>query len=162
MSLLLHIIDFRQKFTRNSSITPFKGYIPNSSKLISKYKSQKFPSSRKATIFCKKLRKINKQPRNFKTGGWSKNRIHFGNISGKSSTSSKNVSTGTLAGDKGGGNYVEEGAIQKASVEKGQFLRNLISQQTFEKLKNLNALISYLHFKMEGLHLLKDMLKEKD
>ena len=29
-------------------------------------------------------------------------------------------------------------------------------------LKNLNAFIPYLHFKMEGLHLLKDMLKEKD
>ena len=57
---------------------------------------------------------------------------------------------------------LKRGAIQKASVEKGQFLRNLISQQTFEKLKNLNALISYLHFTMEGLHLLKDMLKEKD
>ena len=29
-------------------------------------------------------------------------------------------------------------------------------------LKNLNAFILYLHFKMDGLHLLKDMLKEKD
>ena len=29
-------------------------------------------------------------------------------------------------------------------------------------LKNLNASIPYLHFKMEGLHLLKDILKEKD
>ena len=29
-------------------------------------------------------------------------------------------------------------------------------------LENLNAFIPYLHFRMEGLHLLKEMLKEKD
>ena len=87
----------------------------------------------------------------------------------KSSTSSKNVSTEVLAIDKGGGIYVEEGSHPKNICEK----RSILEQPVFSmkigwgnrpviSLKNLNAFIPYLHFKMEDLHLLKDMLKEKD
>ena len=47
-------------------------------------------------------------------GVWSKNRLHFGTISGKSSNLSKNISTGILASDKGGGIYVEEGSHPKS------------------------------------------------
>ena len=105
--------NFRRKFTINSSNTLVKGYTPNGAKLISKYKSQQFSFSRKTAIFCKTLGKIDKQPRNFRMGVWSKSRLHFGTISGKSSTSSKNVSTGILASDEGGGIYVKEGSHPK-------------------------------------------------
>ena len=44
---------------------------------------------------------------------WSKNRFHFGTISGKSFNLSKNISTGILASDKGGRIYVEEGSHPK-------------------------------------------------
>ena len=61
------------------------------------------------------------------------------------------------------------GTIQKTSVKKCKFLSNLFlvgkkdgGNTPVINLKNLNAFILYLHFRMEGLHLLKDMLKEKD
>ena len=58
-------------------------------------------------------------------GVWSKNRLHFGTISGKNSTSSQNVSPGILGSNKGGRIYIEEGSHLKKSVKKGQFLSNL-------------------------------------
>ena len=106
------------KFTSNSSNTPVKGYTPNGGKLISKCKSRQFSSSRKAAIFYKALGKIDKQSRNLITGFWSKNRLHFGKISGKGSTSTKNVSTGIVASDKGCRIYVEEGSHPKEICEK--------------------------------------------
>ena len=64
---------------------------------------------------------------------------------------------------------LKKGAIQNPSVKKGQFLSNLfLLGKTYEgnkpviNLKILKACIPCLHFKMEGLHLLNDMLKEKD
>ena len=64
---------------------------------------------------------------------------------------------------------LKKGAIQETSVKKDQFSSNLflIGKKDGENrpvinLKNLNAFIPYLHFKMKVLHLLKDMLKEKD
>ena len=64
-------------------------------------------------------------------GAWSKNRLHFGTISGKSSTSSRNVSTGILASDKRGGIYVEEGSHPKNICEK----RSLLEQPVFSRKK---------------------------
>ena len=64
---------------------------------------------------------------------------------------------------------LEQGAVQKAKEMKDQFLSNLFlvskkggGNRPVINLKNLNSIISYLDFKMEGLHLLKDLLKEKD
>ena len=64
---------------------------------------------------------------------------------------------------------LKKGTIQKTSVKKGQFFSNLFlvgkkdrGNRPAIKLKNLNAFIPYLHFKMKGFHLLNDMLKEKD
>ena len=118
---------FRWKFTRNSSITPVKGCTPIGAKLTSKCKSQQFS----AAIFCKTLEKIDKDPRNFRMSVWSKNRLHLGAISGKSSTSSKNVSTVILASDKGGGIYVEEGSHPKNICEK----RSILEQPVFSRKK---------------------------
>ena len=115
---------FRWKFTRNSSITPVDRYTPNGAQFISKCKGRQFFSSRKAAIICKTLEKINKQPRN------------FGTISGKSSTSSKNVSTGVLARDKGGGIYVEEGSHPKNFYEK----RLILDQPVFSKKKRMGEI----------------------
>ena len=53
---------------------------------------------------------------------WSKNSVHFGTISGKSSTLYKNGSTGNLASNKGGGIYVEEGSHSKNVCEKRSIL----------------------------------------
>ena len=64
---------------------------------------------------------------------------------------------------------LEKGAIQKAKEMKGQFLSNLFlvskkggGNRPVTNLKNLNSIVPHLHFKMEGLHLLKDLLREKD
>ena len=64
---------------------------------------------------------------------------------------------------------LEKGAVQKAKEMKGQFLSNLFlvsrkggGNRPVINLKNLNSIISYKHFKMEGLHLLKELLKEND
>ena len=64
---------------------------------------------------------------------------------------------------------LEKGAVQKAIEMKGQFLSNLFQvskkgggNRPVINLKNMNSIIQYLHYKMEGLHLLKDLLKEKD
>ena len=102
-------------------------------------------------------------------GLWSKNKVYFGTILGNGSTSSKNVSTAILASDTKGGIYVEEGDHPKHTCEK----RSILEQPVFSRkkgsdnrpainIKNLNIFIPYLHFKMEGLHSLKEMLKEKD
>ena len=64
-------------------------------------------------------------------GAQSKKKLHFGNISGKSFTSSKNVSTGILANDKGGGIYVEEGSDPKNICEK----RSVLEQPVFSRKK---------------------------
>ena len=60
-------------------------------------------------------------------------------------------------------------AIQNPYVKKGQLLSSLfLLGKTYRgnrpviNLKILKAYIPYLPFKMEGLHLLNDMLKEKD
>ena len=64
---------------------------------------------------------------------------------------------------------LEKCAVQKVKEMKGQFLSNLFlvsikggGNRPVMNLKNLNSIIPYIHFKMEGLHLLKDLLKEKD
>ena len=160
---------FRSKVIWNSFITPVKGYTPIDAKLILKHENRQFSFSRKASIFCKTLEKTDNQPRNFRMDVWSKNRLHFGTISGKSSTSSKNVSTGILVSDstKEVESMLKRRAIQKASVKKVPFLCNLFlvgkkdgRNRPVINWKNLNAFIPYLHLKMEGLHLLKDMLEE--
>ena len=68
-----------------------------------------------------------------------------------------------------GGIYVAERSHTKniskkiSILEQPAFSRKKgYEEQTCDKLKNLNASIAYLHFKMEGLHLLRGMLKEKD
>ena len=65
---------------------------------------------------------------------------------------------------------LQKEAIQKTSVKKGLFLSNLVlvgekkdgGNKHVIKLKNLNEFIIYFYFEMEGLHLLNDMLKNKD
>ena len=64
---------------------------------------------------------------------------------------------------------LKKGAIQKTSVEKCQFLSKLFlvvrkngGSRPVISIKNMNASILYLYFKMEGLHLLKFMLKVKN
>ena len=59
--------------------------------------------------------------------------------------------------------------IQKTSVKKGQFLNNLFlvgkkdrGKQTYDKLIESECIQLDIHFTMEGLHLLKNMPKEKD
>ena len=82
-------------------------------------------------------------------GIWSKNRLHFGTISGKSSTSSKNVTTGILASDEGGGIYVEEGSHLKNICEKRSILEQPVlrrkkgwGEQTCDKLKRSECIHS--------------------
>ena len=64
---------------------------------------------------------------------------------------------------------LEKDAVQKAKEMKGQFPSNLFlvskkgcGNRPVINLKNLNSIIPYLHFKMERLNLLKDLLREKD
>jgi len=60
-------------------------------------------------------------------------------------------------------------AIQKVSLKRDHFLSNLFlvpkkdwDNRPVINLKNLNTFTPYIHFKMEGLHPLKEMLKEGD
>ena len=64
---------------------------------------------------------------------------------------------------------VQKGAIQKVPHVSGEFLSNLFLVDKLDggkrpeiNLKNLNLFILYQHFKMEGLHLLRDLLQEGD
>ena len=64
---------------------------------------------------------------------------------------------------------LKKGAIQKTSVEKGKFLSKLFlvvrkngGSRPVISIKNMNVFILYLYFEMEGLHLLKFMLKVKN
>ena len=59
--------------------------------------------------------------------------------------------------------------IQKGSHVSGKFLSNLFlveksdgGKRPMINLKNLNSFIPYQHFKMEGLHLMKDLLQDWD
>ena len=89
-------------------------------------------------------------------GIWSENRLYFRVISGKSSTSCKNVSTGILASDKGGGIYVEEGSHPKNICEKRSILEQPVlsrkkgcGEQTCDKLKESEC-IHYLSSLQNG------------
>ena len=64
---------------------------------------------------------------------------------------------------------LQKGAIQKVPHVSGEFLSNLFlvyksdgGKRPVINLKNLNSFIPYQHFKMEGLHLMKDLLQEGD
>ena len=64
---------------------------------------------------------------------------------------------------------LQKGAIQKVPHVSGEFLSNLFLVHKSDEgkrpvihLKNLNSFIPYQHFKMEGLHLMKDLLQEGD
>ena len=64
---------------------------------------------------------------------------------------------------------LRKGAIQQVKSEPGEFLSNLFlvnkkdgGHQPVINLKFLNSFIPYQHFKMEGMHLIKDLLQEHD
>ena len=64
---------------------------------------------------------------------------------------------------------LKKGAIHKVSHVQGEYLSNLFlvdkkggAHRPVIHLKHLNAFIPYQHFKMDGLHLLKDLLQEGD
>ena len=64
---------------------------------------------------------------------------------------------------------LSKGAIVPVTNEKNQFLSNLFlvpkkdgKQRPVINLKQLNQFIPYQHFKMEGLHCLKDLLRQND
>ena len=66
-------------------------------------------------------------------------------------------------------NLLEKRAIKKVPTKEGQILSNLFlkekkdgGQRPILNLKRLNKLIPYLHFKMEGLHNLKDIMRQGD
>ena len=62
---------------------------------------------------------------------------------------------------------LQKGAIQKVSHLSGEFLSNIFLANKSDEgkspvinLKNVNSFIPYQHFKMEWLHLLKDLLQK--
>ena len=66
-------------------------------------------------------------------------------------------------------NMLEKGAIKSVFPVKNQFLSSLFlvgkkdgGHRPVINLKHLNSFIPYEHFKMEGLFLLKEMLKHED
>jgi hypothetical protein len=65
---------------------------------------------------------------------------------------------------------LKKGAISQVEPIKGQFIANIftvakkdtIDKRTIINLKPLNKFITYKHFKMEGLHMVKDLLRLGD
>jgi len=62
-----------------------------------------------------------------------------------------------------------KGAIKKVPSQKGEFLSSIFlvpkkdgGNRPVINLKNLNSFIPYQHFKMEGLHVLRDLIQEGD
>ena len=59
-------------------------------------------------------------------------------------------------------------AIQQVKTEPGEFLSNLFfvnndgGHRPVINLEFLNSFMPYQHFKMEGMHLIKDLLQEHD
>ena len=127
------------------------------------------PPDRRTAIFCKKLAGFNKQSRNFRNCVRIKNPI-YGRAKADSTPSPSENEQGAKCCDKPG----DPRQVEERGCSRGQLLEGPISEQPiFSKqerwgnrpvinLKQLNAFIPYQHFKMEGLHLLKEMMQEKD
>jgi hypothetical protein len=64
---------------------------------------------------------------------------------------------------------LDKGALNKVEPVSGQFLSNIFLVPKWDgksrpviNLKDLNAYIQYDNFKMEGTHLLRDLLQPED
>ena len=100
---------------------------------------------------------------------WVKNRLSGGTTSRKSSTPGSNVNARVQINQERGRGNVDKGGHSPSSAKGDSISKQLVS--SFKKgwrnrpvinLKTLNSFIPYSDFKMEGLHLLKDLLREND
>ena len=95
----------------------------------------------------------------------SKNRLQFGPNSKKSTTTNKNV----VSRFKSGKDHTEKRCHSKSFSQtravREQFVpskqKRMRATGKVINLYNLNMFMPYQHFIMEGLHLLKDLLKQK-
>ena len=92
-----------------------------------------------------------------------------GTSAGEDSKSTKVESGRTKASRYGWKEMLEKGSISKICHSKGEFLSSLflinkkgVGNQPNINLKDLNRLISYKHFRMEGLYCLKYALQKED
>ena len=113
------------KFTRNSSITSFKGYEPNGTKIFSKCKSQQFSSSKKTAIFCKILEKIDKNPEMLEWFSVLKIDLILETYQEKVPHHLKISAQESLLGTKEEEPMLDNEAIEKTSAKKGQFSSSL-------------------------------------
>ena len=86
--------------------------------LFPNIKVSNFPIAGRPQYFVKHWEKLTSNLEILEWVSGLKLRLHFGTISRKSCTSSKNFSTGVLASNKGVGIYVKEGSNPKTICEK--------------------------------------------
>ena len=102
-------------------------------------------------------------------GIWVKNKLSGGTISRKSSTSGSNVNVRVRINQPRGRANVEKGGYSLSSLKGESISKQLVSsskkgwgQQACYQSEGIKSFIPYSHFKMEGLHLLEDLLRKNN
>ena len=158
-----------KRYTRNIAHKRATKCSPRGKKNVPGSTKMGLPPGRKAAIFCKKLAGFNKQSRNLEIVSGLKipftgepQQIQPPHQAKMNREQSAMIDQEIQA-------MLRKGAVHEVNYQKGQFLSNLFlvkkkdgGNRPVINLKQLNAFIPYQHFKMEGLHLLKEMMQEKD
>ena len=127
-----------------------------------------FSASRSSSVFPEKLGKVDKQSLHFRVSEGISDSMSIRTISNGTSQLSFNELRGNCHSGLGNsGNAEEKGAIKLVQANtKNQFLSSIFivpkkdsGHLPMTKLNKLNKHIPYIHFKMEDLFLLKEMLK---
>ena len=129
--------------------------------------NRKLSTCRKTAVLFRKLENSDKRPKNIRMCIWVKNILSGGTISRKSSAPGSNVNArAKINQPRGRGNF-EKGGHSPISSKGESSSKQLVSSSKNEggnrpviNMKALNSFIPHSQFKMEGLHLIKDLLRQ--
>ena len=133
------------------------------------YQRETSSSGRKTKILFRKLGKINSRSEYFVHCAWFQNSFLPNPISVCPPQLAKVNGEERLQINSEIKKMLRKGAVQHVKSEPGGFLSNLLlvnkkdgGHRPVINLRFLNSFIPYQHFKMEGMHLIKDFLQEHD
>ncbi len=127
------------------------------------------PPCRKIAVFYETFSGSDKQSRSFRTCVGVKNPIQRETETVSVPSPGKNEQTTVIIDQSGDSGHVEERGCSGGQLSERPVSEQLVlvgkkdgGNRPVINLKQLNAFVPYQSFKMEGLHLLKEMLQEKD